>query len=216
MMEFTILVPVWLPLLIGTLWIGSSMIRQQQITQTARDLASMYSRGVNFSTNGDTAEGGVLAQITAPLGSLDATTGNGVIIFSTITYAGNSFCASANTSTTTYGSLSPLSHTGNCSNYGNFVFTQQYTQGKSSLMSTGSNFGTPTGPLDANTFSILPSDSVSVSGNKSKFNLITPVPAEAGSDGYQSGQPIYVVEVYFQHTGLSGLTSGGDYAYAVF
>jgi hypothetical protein len=57
---------------------------------------------------------------------------------------------------------------------------------------------------------------VTNANDQSSFNLITPVPAETGSDGYQAGQPIYVVEVYFQSTGLAGYTKGGDYAYAVF
>jgi len=45
MMEFCLLVPVIVPLLVGTMWIGSTMVRGQQVTQMARDLASMYSRG---------------------------------------------------------------------------------------------------------------------------------------------------------------------------
>jgi hypothetical protein len=39
----------------------------------------------------------------------------------------------------------------------------------------------------------------------SSFNLL-PKPKEDGTDGYQSGQPIYVVEAFF----------GGTYAFAVF
>ena len=45
------LIPIWLPLLVGTLWIGSSMVRDQQVTQMARDLASMYSRGADFTSS---------------------------------------------------------------------------------------------------------------------------------------------------------------------
>jgi len=87
MVEFTMLVPVWLPLLIGTLWIGSSMIRGQQVTQMARDLASMYSRdstNLNFAAAPTTSSNAVLDDITKQLGTLTST-GNGVVIFSTIT-----------------------------------------------------------------------------------------------------------------------------------
>ena len=103
MIEFTLLVPVWLPLLIGTMWIGSAMIRGQQTSQMARDLASMYSRGVNFSTAGGSASNETLTKITQQLGTLTAS-GNGVIYFSTITYSGNSFCTSAGNPT--YGTIS--------------------------------------------------------------------------------------------------------------
>jgi hypothetical protein len=214
MVEFTMLVPVWLPLLIGTLWIGSSMIRGQQVTQMARDLASMYSRdstNLNFAAAPTTSSNAVLDDITKQLGTLTST-GNGVVIFSTITYAGNSFCASGGS---TYGATTPsLSHTGNCTNYGHFVFTQQYVQGNTSLLT--SRFGTPpASDMDAN-YNVSTVTALTDTADVSTFNLISPVPQENGSDGYQSGQPIYVVEVYFQSQGLAGYTKGGDYAYAVF
>lgn len=213
MVEFTMLIPIWLPLLIGTLWIGSSMVRGQQVTQMARDLASMYSRGVNFSSTGSSASNATLDQITSQLGPLTST-GSGVVIFSTITYVGNSYCAGAGNPT--YGTLTPLAHTGACSNYGSFVFTQQYTFGNTSLRSPTSSFGTAlSADMDAN-FNISPVEAVTHAGNKSTFNLISPLPLEAGADGYQSGQLIYVVEVYYKNQALAGYTQGGDYAYAVF
>jgi hypothetical protein len=182
MVEFTMLIPIWLPLLIGTQWLGSSMVRGQQTIQMARDLASMYSRGVNFSTVGSTASNATLNQITQQLGALTAN-GTGRVIFSTITWVGNALCPAHN-----------------CTNYHHFVFTQQYTQGNTGLVT--SNFGTPTGTTDA---SLNLTDYVTNANDQSSFNLITPVPAETGSDGYQAGQPIYVVEVYFQSTGLAGI-----------
>jgi hypothetical protein len=220
MVEFTLLIPIWLPLIVGTLWIGSSMIRDQAVTQMARDLASMYSRdstNLNFlntdtTSSTTTATNAALNAVTGQIGSLDPATGTGVVFFSSITYVGNSFCAEAGNPA--YGTLVPLSHTGACTNYGSFVFTQQYVLGNTSLMAH-SRFGTASGPFD-NADNILPSDSVTASGNVANFTLIQPVPAETGSDGYQSGQRIYVVEVYFKNHGLAGYTGGGDYAYAVF
>jgi hypothetical protein len=49
----------------------------------------------------------------------------------------------------------------------------------------------------------------------SSFNLL-PAPQENGQDGYQSGQPAYLVEVFFSGSGQKGYTQGGAYAYAVF
>jgi Flp pilus assembly protein TadG len=209
MMEFALLVPVIVPLILGTMWIGSTMVRGQQVTQMARDLASMYSRGVNFSSTGGSTSSTILTDITQQLGALTAS-GTGVVVFSTLTYVGNSVCASAGS---TYGSLSPLSHTAKCSNYGKFVFTQQYTQGNTTLRT--SNFGTaPAADMDSN-FNIALTSYVTHASDVSTFNLL-PVPQENGADGYQSGQPVYVVEVMFTGSGQAGYTQGSNYAYAVF
>ena len=51
--------------------------------------------------------------------------------------------------------------------------------------------------------------------DRATFNLLT-TPLEAGQDGFQSGQPAYVVEAYFSGSGQAGYTKGGTYAYAVF
>jgi Flp pilus assembly protein TadG len=207
--EFTLLIPVWLPLLLGTMWVGSAMVRGQQVTQMARDLASMYSRGVNFSSGGGSASSAMLTQITQQVGTVTSS-GTGVIVFSTLTYVGNSVCASAGS---TYGSLSPLSHTSKCTNYGKFVFTQQYTQGNTSLKT--SSFGTaPAGDMDSN-FNIATTTYVTDTSDVSTFNLL-PAPKEDGTDGYQSGQPVYVVEAFFSGSGGGGYAQGGNYAYAVF
>ncbi len=212
MIEFSLLTVVWVPLLLGTMWIGSAMVREQEVTQAARDLASMYARGFDFSTTtGPTNT--ILSEITQALGTVTST-GTGVVIFSQLTYVGNSVCGSFGPP---YGTLVPLAHTGTCKNYGSFVFTQQYVQGNKSLRS--SNFGTaPATDLDsANMYKVdNPSTLYLTDANLvSKFSLL-PAPQENGTDGYQSGGPIYVVEVYFTGPGQAGFTNGGDYAYAVF
>jgi Flp pilus assembly protein TadG len=213
MMEFMLLAPVWLTLILGTMWIGSAMVRGQQVTQAARDLGSMYSRGVDFASNAGAASSETLTAVTQQVGTVTAS-GTGVAIFTTLTYVGNSVCASLGA---TYGvapsSGSAGSHTASCTNYGKFVFTQQYTQGNTSLLT--SKFGTaPTDEMDAN-FNIPSSYYVTSATYVSTFNLL-PAPKELGQDGYQSGQPVYVVETYFSGTGQKGYASGGDYAYAVF
>jgi Flp pilus assembly protein TadG len=213
MMEFMLLVPVWLPLILGTMWIGSAMVRGQQVTQAARDLGSMYSRGVDFASNGGAADSETLTAVTHQVGTVTAS-GTGVVIFTTLTYVGNSVCASLGA---TYGTAPSSgnagSHTVSCTNYGKFVFTQQYTQGNTSLLT--SKFGTaPTGEMDTN-FNIPSSYYVTNATYVSTFNLL-PAPQELGQDGYQSGQPVYVVETYFSGSGQKGYASGGDYAYAVF
>ena len=161
-----------------------------------------------FLKHGGSTSSAILTNITQQLGALTAS-GTGVVVFSTLTYVGNSVCASAGS---TYGSLSPLSHTAKCTNYGKFVFTQQYTQGNTNLRT--SNFGSaPAADMDTN-FNIALTTYVTTAGDVSSFNLL-PVPQEDGTDGYQSGQPIYVVEVLFQGSGVAGYKRS-YYAYAVF
>jgi Flp pilus assembly protein TadG len=209
MVEFTLLVPVWLTLLLGTLFVGSAMIGGQQTMQMARDLASMYSRGVNFSSGGGATSSATLTDITNQLGTITSS-GTAVAIFTTVTYVGNSVCASAGP---TYGTTSPLSHTAACTNYGKFVFTQQYTQGNTSLLT--SHFGTaPSGDLDSD-YNVSLVNQVSDTNDVSTFSLL-PAPQENGQDGYQSGQPAFVVEVLFSGTGQAGYANGSNYAYAVF
>jgi hypothetical protein len=216
MVEFSLLIPVWLPLLLGTMWLGSAMIRGEQTTEMARDLASMYSRGVDFSSTGAGSSNTILTDITQQLGTVTAA-GTGVVIFSEVEFVGKSVCASAGS---TYGSAGPPPTyvASTCKNEGFFVFRQQYTQGNTSLRS--SNFGTaPAGDLDSsNKFQVdAITTYISDTADRSTFNLL-PAPQEniPNTDGYQSGQPVYVVEVYFAGAGQAGFTKGGDYAYAVF
>ena len=218
MVEFMLLVPVWLPLLLGTMWIGSALIRGQQVTSITRDLASMYSRRVDFSSNGGATTSATLTDITQQAGTVTAQ-GTGVVIFTTLIYVGNSVCASLNgtNGSTVYGvapsSGSAGSHTANCTNWGKFVFTQQYSQGNTALLT--SKFGTaPTNKMDSD-FNISSSDYVTNANYVSSFNYL-PAPSELGTDGYQSGQPVYLVEVFFTGVGQPGYAQGGNYAYAAF
>jgi TadE-like protein len=212
MLEFTMLTPVWISLLLGTLFIGSAMVRGLQVTQVARDAASMFCRGVDFSTGAGTDSNNILIKLTQELGTVTST-GTGVVIFSTLTYVGDSVCALAGPAY--HDSSVPPKHTPACKNYGNFVFTQRYTVGNTSLRT--SNFGAPdAADLDSTKQYTIPmAKYVTNTADVSTFNLL-PKPAEDGTDGYQSGQPIYLVEVFFSGTGQVGYTQGGAYAYAVF
>ena len=218
MMEFMLLAPLWLPLLLGTLWIGSAMVWELEITEVARDAASLYSRGTDFSiaagANSDVAaDNAILPNLAVDLGTV-GTSGNGVFIFSTVLYVGNSVCAGIDS---TYGTAgTPGSHTNLCKNWGKFVFTQQYKVGNAGKLT--SHFGTaPSGDLDAtNSYKVDDAKTyVGDTADVSTFSLV-PAPTEMGSDGYQSGQPIYLVEVYFTNRAEPGYTQGANYAYAVY
>ena len=188
------------------------MIRGLQVTQVARDAASMFSRGVDFSTGAGSDSNNILAKVTQELGTVTAT-GTGVVIFSTVTYVGNSVCALAGPAY--HDNSVPPQHTAACTNYGKFVFTQRYTVGNTSLRS--SNFGAPAaGDLNSvKQYSIPIVKYVTNLADVANFNLL-PNPLEDGTDGYQSGQPVYVVEAFFSGAGQVGYTQGGSYAYAIF
>jgi Flp pilus assembly protein TadG len=211
MLEFTLLTPVWLPLLLGTMFIGSAMIRGLQVTQVARDAASMFCRGVDFSAGAGSDAANILTKVTQELGTITSG-GTGVVIFSTLTYVGNSVCTMAGSSY--HDSSTPPQHTANCTNYGKFVFTQRYIVGNTTLRT--SNFGAPAAAdVDSTKQYNIPITKYVINSDVSTFNLL-PVPLENGTDGYQSGQPIYLVEVFFTGTSMAGYTQGGSYAYAVF
>lgn len=204
--EFALIVPVWLSLTLGTVFVGSAMIREQAVTQMAVDLASMYSRGTDFSTGAGVAEAwatGMLNSITQQLGSVTAG-GTGLVVFSTITYVGPNTCGAAHGVT---GGLTT------CANYQHWVFTQQYIQGNTSLRTPNSTLAPANHPYTADMnsdFNIPPLSYVENTLDQSTFNLITPVP-NGTTDGYQEGQSVFVVEVYFKVIG-----SGGYGSYAVF
>jgi hypothetical protein len=111
----------------------------------------------------------------------------------------------------------PPQHTAACTNYGKFVFTQRYTVGNTSLRS--SSFGAPaTADLDSTKqYNITIVNYVTHTADVATFNLLpNPLENTPNTDGYQSGQPVYLVEVFFSGTGQVGYTQGGSYAYAIF
>jgi Zn-dependent protease len=68
--------------------------------------------------------------------------------------------------------------------------------------------------MDSN-FNIATTTYVTDTSDVATFNLL-PAPKEDGTDGYQSGQPVYVVETFFSSSWAAGYATGGNYAYAVF
>jgi hypothetical protein len=122
--EFTLTLHVLVLLLTGIYVFGFRLVQAQQLFQITRDLAHMYSRGVDFTTAG--AAGG--AQILAGQFGL-TTTGNSVVILSTIQIETPAACLNATGVAT-------------CPNLNLPVFVQQIAMGNPSAFT--SPFGTPT------------------------------------------------------------------------
>jgi hypothetical protein len=173
LMEFSFSTLFWVPLLLGTMVLGLNLSRSIRVTQFCRDAAHMYAYGVDFSQTGNQS---LLLRLASGL-NITATGGNGVVIFSTITYIAASDC--------TAGGLG--ANSSQCPNLNYMVFTKRIVVGNSSLKASA--FGTPN-PSDMDSSGSIPS---------SKFLKDTSTRA-VGFSNYltvASGQYAYVSESYF-------------------
>jgi len=188
-LEFTLSLSVLIPLLIGTLVFGFRLVRTQQTDQITRDLAHMYSRGVDFTKTGAAGEAGTLAN---QFGL--TSTGNSVVIFSTIQIETSTACLAATGQS-------------NCTNVNKPVFTQQVAIGN--ITANQSVFGTPTsgGTLPA------------TSGVANDYNTSVSLTAQASNTwavannfntviALNAGEVTYMVEMFNNTPDLSvpGLT----------
>jgi hypothetical protein len=192
--EFTLSLMFLVPLLLGTLVFGFRLVEAQQVDQITRDLAHMYSRGnIDFTTTGGASEAETLA------GQFGLTsTGQSVLIFSTITLETASLCNQG----------TGLS-TNTCNNLNQPVFTQQVAIGNTSA--DGSAFGTPTagGSLPATT-GVSNDYSTNVSLAADATNTWAKANNLSSLITLTSNQIIYVVEMYnntpqLSITGVTGL-----------
>jgi hypothetical protein len=122
--EFTLSLQVLVLLLTGIYVFGFRLVQAQQLFQITRDLAHMYSRGVDFTVAGAAADAQILA------GQFGLTsTGNSVVVLSTIQIETPAACLNATGVAT-------------CPNLNLPVFVQQVALGNTSALT--SPFGTPT------------------------------------------------------------------------
>lgn len=208
--EFAIVVPCLTLLFFGSAGLGIMLGRCVQAVQVCRDVAHMYSDGVDFS---QAANQNIITQKLAAGTGMATNSGNGVVILSKITTVYQVDCDAAG-----YG--------GSCNNLRLPVFTQRVVIGNPALRT--SVFGTPSaGILDAagniapgvylrNTdptvrttyFESLLEDSI----QRATGSAPAP-PAQA------QGEAVYVAEVFFQYPDIGFLgwtTAGGAYARFIF
>lgn len=123
MIEFVLVASLFLvPLIIGTFTYGFALIRASEAVQLTRDVGHMYSRGVDFSVQ---ANQNLLASSLAQGLSLVAnnsnvtggTTGNGVVVLSTMTYLTAATC-------------------NNCANAGHVVVMNRVIVGNNGIFTT--------------------------------------------------------------------------------
>ncbi len=208
LLEFAIVVPCLVTLFFGTIGLGIMMGRYIQVEQMARDIAHMYSDGVDFTQT--TPQNIVVQQLAAGTG-MTTTGGNGVVMLSQVQTVYATDCTAAG--------VSP------CTNQGLPVFTQRIVVGNTTLATSA--FGTPAAAiLDANG-NVAPSvylsnsdSSVRTTGFEAALDAAS---VSAGGSGTAPAQPAgnsaYIVEVFIQYPDIGFLgwtTAGGAYTKFIF
>jgi hypothetical protein len=196
--EFALISPFLFGTLIGLWAYGPQLISNLQIVQTARDVASMYSRGVDFS---QAANQTLITRLGENL-NLQASGGNGVVILSTVQYIGPLQCAEYPTQP--------------C-NTNLWAFTNRISFGNTALR--GSALGAPTCALDSGGNITIQNTITNGCALVTSTGLLTQLgtPSDA-ANGIKPGQSLYVVEVA-ANTGWVSLepwTSSQGYAFAIF
>jgi hypothetical protein len=208
--ELALVVPLLTLLFFGVVGLGIMMGRYVQALSVARDVAHMYSDGVDFSKAAN--QNIVINQLAQGTG-ITAAGGNGVIILSKIGTVYQSDCDAAGFSA-------------NCTNKSLPVFTQRIVIGLSTLRASA--FGTPNAAILDVQGNIAPSvymkntdGTVRATGFETAYDAA--VQRATGAAPTPPAQPqgdsAYVVEVFFQYPDISFLgwsTAGGAYAMFIF
>src|SRR5206468_8079443 len=92
MVEFGIVIIVLVPMLFGTVAFGVNLGNWLQSTQITRDVAHMYSRGIDFSV---TANQNLAVNLAQGMGGMTVNGGNGVLILSQIREVYQADCTAA-------------------------------------------------------------------------------------------------------------------------
>lgn len=210
--EFGLVMIVFVPMFLGTFVVGMNLIRSIQANQVVRDVTDMYIHGADFSTYSMQQMAQRLAQgLNVQIGSSfsgntqanTGNSGNGLITVTQIMYIGP---------------VNSPNCLNNCANHDSFVYTQQVQFGNGTLSNANTvTLGTPSGAT-INSAGIVANYSTDTHAKLGG----TAQSAMAGlwqttSNGQQpltDGQVAYIVEGYFQSPdlSLSSVSGGGVYA----
>jgi hypothetical protein len=193
--EFVLVASFFLvPLLLGLFSIGFGLIRHMQGVQLTRDVAHMWARGVDFSTQANQdllaarlAQGLSLVSNTGSVSG--GTTGNGIVVLSIFTNIGTGQCA-------------------NCNNAGHTVLVKRIIIGNYTKFTSG--FGAPDASLIDPTTGAIKNYAGDASARADNFNNVLAL---------NPGEIAYFAESYFTSPDLAlpGLFQGlAAYSNAVF
>jgi Flp pilus assembly protein TadG len=207
--EFAIMIPGLMLLFFGVLGSGIMMGRYDQAVQVARDVAHMYSQGVDFTQTAN--QNIVIDQLAAGTG-MTATGGNGVVILSQVHTVYQADCTAA--------AVTP------CTNVGLPVFVQRIVFGNAALRA--SNYGTPNsaildaqGNISSSVYMTNSDGSVRTTGFEGALDsaVLRATGSAPTPPAQVQGDTAYLVEVVFQYPDIAFLgwsTAGGAYAYFIF
>ena len=207
--EFAIMAPCLVMLFFGSTGLGIMMGRYSQAVMVARDVAHMYSDGVDFT---QTANQSIVTQQLASGTGMTNSGGNGVVILSQVVSVYQTDCNAAG--------VSP------CTNAGLPVFTQRIVFGNSSLRA--SSYGTPSAAIIDSSGNIASSvylsnsdSSVRTTGFESALDsaVLRATGSSPTPPAQADGDTAYIVEVMFQYPDIGFLgwsTAGGAYASFVY
>lgn len=197
MIEFVLVSSLFLvPLIIGTFTYGFAVIRAVEAVQLTRDVGHMYSRGVDFSVQGNqnllaTSLAQGLSLVANSGNVTGGSSGNGVVVLSTLTYLTAATCNS-------------------CNNAGHVVVMNRIVIGNNSIFTT--SYGNPTPSLITTNGDVQNYDS-DASARADAFNNLMPTTSMTG------GEIAYLAESYVTAPDLAvpGVFTGlATYQYAVF
>lgn len=208
-LEFAVVAPCLVMLFFGTVGLGIMLGRYIQAEFACRDIAHMYSDGIDFTQT--TPQNIIVQQLAAGTG-ITATGGSGVVILSQVMTVYQADCNASGLGST-------------CTNLGLPVFIQRIYVGNSTLHSSA--FGTPTSTLMDSEGNISPSvyitnsdASVRTSGFEAVLDSANVLAGGSGTPPAEGqGDVVYVVETYFPYPDIGFLgwsTAGGTYARFMF
>ncbi len=125
LVEFALVIGVYLTLLLGAVSLGMGLSRSIQVTQISRDAGHMYARFVDFSLPGNQ---NLIVRLAEGLG-MTRTGGNGKVILTKVMFVGEAECAAGGISLA------------QCTNYNQPVIIQRLIVGNHSLRASA--FGEP-------------------------------------------------------------------------
>jgi hypothetical protein len=212
MLEFSFMMLVLVPMLLGTMGFGLNMIRSLQTIQLGRDAGHMFARGADFSLPGNKT---VLAALGADVGmTTNSATSNAVVILSSLIYIDKAMCAAD-------GKVDAAGEPLGCTNYTKWVFARRIVIGDNSMRT--SNLGSPiqSGPnpvlLDSSGKVSL-HNQVTNAGDVATFTGINPY-ANINNvvTGLPSGQVLYIAEAASEGIRVPPFVPNSImYAYSIF
>lgn len=185
----------WVPLFLGLLTVGFNLIAAVEVTHVCRDVAHMYSQGIDFSQSTYKT---LLVNLAPGLG-MAATGGKGEVILTSITYIDHTDCAAAGISDSA------------CTNINKHVVTRRVVIGNTGSGFPASNFGTPSSTILDSSGNVMSSSGgtpfylTNSSAQAGNFQSSTGVTLT--SQHYAYTAEMYVQSPYWTSLGVSGISA---------